>query len=268
MEILIATGVFLLSIMTGTLIIKKLIMPLTGSRQNISRYLKKKEAYKIRPYAFLNFLFGVNISLLTAIYLLQQQNVYAVESTPEVYWSETVEDEYEEVIIPQKTPKVPFIPLDQSSFKETSEEVTKFDIKDLDLKIDDSNLDSSTLFDPDNFDLPPDESLTDFKIDNAVIADHLLSQRATFPGGDKALDTFIQKHFNPNSNSTAPGTIMISFVVNIDGSISDIQLLRGINGSLDSEALRVINKFPKWIPAKDNFNREVRSAYIQPIYIK
>jgi protein TonB len=60
------------------------------------------------------------------------------------------------------------------------------------------------------------------------------------------------------------GRVVVKFVVNEDGDISDAQVVRGVNGDLDAEALRVIRKMPKWKPGKQN-GRPVKVYYTVPV---
>ncbi len=60
------------------------------------------------------------------------------------------------------------------------------------------------------------------------------------------------------------GRVIVSFVVNKDGSISNARVVRGVDASLDREALRLVNSMPKWIPGKKD-GKVVRVSYTQPI---
>ena len=60
------------------------------------------------------------------------------------------------------------------------------------------------------------------------------------------------------------GRVIVQFVVNEDGSISDAKVLRGIGAGCDEEALRVIRDMPKWKPAKQN-GKAVKVFFTQPI---
>ena len=63
------------------------------------------------------------------------------------------------------------------------------------------------------------------------------------------------------------GRVICSFVVNSDGSISNIQILRGVEKSLNNEAVRIISKMPDWVPGKiDGQNVPVR--VIHPIVFR
>ena len=60
------------------------------------------------------------------------------------------------------------------------------------------------------------------------------------------------------------GRVSCSFVVNKDGSIVDAEVIRGVDPSLDKEALRVINSMPKWSPGKQR-GKPVRVKYTVPV---
>lgn len=60
------------------------------------------------------------------------------------------------------------------------------------------------------------------------------------------------------------GRVICAFVVNRDGSIVDAEVLRGVDPSLDKEALRVINAMPKWKPGKQR-GKPVRVKYTVPV---
>jgi Ca-activated chloride channel family protein len=80
-----------------------------------------------------------------------------------------------------------------------------------------------------------------------------LEEPASFSGGETALKAFIEKNmvYPPQAKSSGiKGTVKISFSVHADGSISDIQIVQGIGGGCDAEAIRLINKMPKWNPGK------------------
>ena len=77
-----------------------------------------------------------------------------------------------------------------------------------------------------------------------------------FPGGTEKMNEFIRKELRKrvpkdiNGGCGIPGRTVMWFVVNKDGSISDIEILRSLDPLLDKEAVRVVRKMPKWIPGK------------------
>lgn len=88
-----------------------------------------------------------------------------------------------------------------------------------------------------------------------------------FPGGDIARQKFLQDNIRyPQMarESGIQGTVYVSFVVERDGSVTDVKILRGIGGGCDEEALRVIMNMPKWEPGKQR-GKPVRVQFNMPI---
>ncbi len=76
-----------------------------------------------------------------------------------------------------------------------------------------------------------------------------VDEKPTFPGGDDKLVAFINKHRHYPAEAYrmgVEGSVTCSLVVNSDGSVSDIQVLRGVEASLNAEAVRILTKMPKW----------------------
>lgn len=88
-----------------------------------------------------------------------------------------------------------------------------------------------------------------------------------FPGGDRALMTFIctNVQYPPRAlECGVEGRVICSFVVNADGRIDNINVVRSVDGDLDREALRVIRKMPRWKPGRHN-GEPVPVYYILPV---
>lgn len=88
-----------------------------------------------------------------------------------------------------------------------------------------------------------------------------------FPGGELALRQFIAnaiKYPVIAQENGIQGRVYVTFVVNTDGSITDARIARGVDPSLDKEALRVVNTLPKWKPGKQR-GKPVRVSYTVPI---
>jgi protein TonB len=88
-----------------------------------------------------------------------------------------------------------------------------------------------------------------------------------FPGGMAAWSKFIQRNlrypYAAQENGTQ-GKVFLSFVIEKDGSISDVTVMKGIGFGCDEEAVRVIKKSPKWKAGSQN-NQAVRVRYTMPI---
>jgi len=88
-----------------------------------------------------------------------------------------------------------------------------------------------------------------------------------FEGGQKGWASYLQKNLRYPSAAqeiNLQGKVFISFVVEKDGSVSNVQIERGIHKSLDEEAMRVILRSPKWKPGMQN-GRSVRVRFHMPI---
>ncbi len=81
----------------------------------------------------------------------------------------------------------------------------------------------------------------------------VVEESPSFPGGADSLYSFIKRNIKyPEEaiNNGISGTVFISFVVETDGTLSNIKVIRGVHPALDAEAIRVIKLMPKWIPGK------------------
>ncbi len=91
-----------------------------------------------------------------------------------------------------------------------------------------------------------------------------------FPGGEIELRTYIANHINypPEAKEQGiQGKVYVSFTVTKTGGIADATIARGVDASLDKEALRVINSLPKWQPGKQR-GQVVNVQYTVPINFK
>ena len=82
-----------------------------------------------------------------------------------------------------------------------------------------------------------------------------VAEKPSFPGGDSKLMTFInQTRQYPKSayEKGIQGRVTCSFIVNADGSVSHISVLRGVEPSLNREAVRILSKMPEWTPGRMN----------------
>jgi TonB family protein len=88
-----------------------------------------------------------------------------------------------------------------------------------------------------------------------------------FPGGEEAFLRYLSENINyPHEAREASicGTVYITFVIERDGTINDVRVLRGIGGGCDEEAVRVISKMPRWLPGKQR-GKPVRVQFNMPI---
>ncbi len=107
-------------------------------------------------------------------------------------------------------------------------------------------------------------------IDTANIVFDVVQQMPQFPGGDIALMNFLEKHIKYPSNeslSNTNGKVICGFIVNKDGSISDITIYRRLDPILDSIAIKAIKAMPKFIPGM-HLGKTVRVRYTLPIIFR
>lgn len=126
---------------------------------------------------------------------------------------------------------------------------------------------------PIGFKLPPDSILRQqllldslSKLPNQKIFT-AVEQEPTFAGGIEAFYKFLQNNIRYPTKAfenKIQGKVFISFVVERDGSLTDIKVVRGIGGGCDEEAKRVISISPKWKPGIQN-SKPVRVQYTMPI---
>lgn len=80
-----------------------------------------------------------------------------------------------------------------------------------------------------------------------------VSEKPSFPGGDALLVSFINKtrqYPKEAYRKGIQGRVTCSFVVNADGTVSHISILRGVEQSLNQEAIRIMSKMPEWKPGR------------------
>ena len=88
-----------------------------------------------------------------------------------------------------------------------------------------------------------------------------------YPGGQAALFEYLQKNVKYPADAEkkkVEGRDLVTFVVNTDGSITDIEVVRKTFPSLDAEAVRVISGMPRWKPGEQK-GQKVRVKYTVPL---
>lgn len=88
-----------------------------------------------------------------------------------------------------------------------------------------------------------------------------------FPGGQDALLQFLAKTVKYPviaQENGIQGRVTASFIVEKDGSVTDIEVIRGVDPSLDKEAIRVLSTMPKWTPGKQR-GQDVAVKYTVPV---
>lgn len=95
----------------------------------------------------------------------------------------------------------------------------------------------------------------------------LVEEMPSYPGGQDALFAYIStnlKYPQEAMDKGIQGTVIVAFVVERNGSISEVRTLRGIGGGCDEEAVRVVQGMPDWTPGKQG-GKAVRVRFNLPI---
>ena len=95
----------------------------------------------------------------------------------------------------------------------------------------------------------------------------IVEEMPEFPGGEEARTRFLLeniKYHQMARESGIQGVVYVTFVVEPDGSISNVRVIRGIGGGCDEEAIRVVKMMPKWIPGNQR-GKPVRVQFNMPI---
>ena len=104
--------------------------------------------------------------------------------------------------------------------------------------------------------------------DNKVF--EVVEQMPSFPGGYAALMQWLgsnMKYPTIAAENNVQGRVIVQFVVEKDGSITDVHVAKSVDPSLDKEASRVVKAMPKWIPGKQN-SSPVRVRFTVPVTFK
>lgn len=95
----------------------------------------------------------------------------------------------------------------------------------------------------------------------------VVEDQPSFPGGEEARIRYLQENLRyPQMAREAgiQGTVFVTFVVERDGSVTDVRVIRGIGGGCDEEAVRVVRNMPRWQPGRQR-GQPVRVQFNMPI---
>lgn len=108
-------------------------------------------------------------------------------------------------------------------------------------------------------------------VDSTSQSDSDLERVPTFQGGDSStFALWVNSHLRypeEAKENGVQGTVQLSFTIDVDGSVTDVKVIRGVDPVLDAEAVRVVSLSPKWTPAYQ-FGRYVRFTYTFPIIFR
>ena len=223
--------------------------------------IKKTEKASMENKRFLFTEIGMVIALLIVwgafSYTSREKKVATLEADQTVVEVEDMVPITEETPPPpEAAPKIPIL----------SDQI---DIVDDNIKVDDSMFqnieDSNEGFDiMDYIESAPEEET----IEEEAIPFQLVEEKPSFNGGDA---NEFSKWVNSRlvypeiaKENGVQGRVTLQFTVNADGTVSNVKVLRGVDSSLDKEAVRVVSSSPKWKPGKQR-DRAVKVTYTFPV---
>lgn len=145
---------------------------------------------------------------------------------------------------------------------------TELEIVEDDVEVEDEldiNIEDDMNSKVDEFIPPVDEDVEPEIVEAEIF--QIVEEMPSFPGGEEALFEYLKnniKYPQMARESNIQGTVYIGFVVEPDGSISHVEVKRGIGGGCDVEAVRVVKNMPRWTPGKQR-GKPVRVSYTLPI---
>ena len=223
--------------------------------------IKKSEKASMDNKRFLFTEIGMVIALLIVwgafSYTSREKKVATLEADQTVVEVEDMVPITEETPPPpEAAPKIPIL----------SDQI---DIVDDNIKVDDSMFqnieDSNEGFEiMDYIESAPEEET----IEEEAIPFQLVEEKPSFNGGDaNELSKWVNSRLvypEIAKENGVQGRVTLQFTVNADGSVSNVKVLRGVDSSLDKEAVRVVSSSPKWKPGKQR-DRAVKVTYTFPV---
>lgn len=233
---------------------------------------KKNPRYNLENYKFIFFLSGLIIALVAVIWLFNykfyERPIELTEDMDQIYNEDEVMP-----ITKQKLPEAPPPPIPEII------EVVSDDIElEIELDIASTETDQDDAIDWEAVDIIEEDELSDEVLNFAVV-----ERVPVFPGCEGARDNnerkacFQKKLLEHVINNfrypeqarelNLQGRVYVKFVIEKNGRISNVEILRGVDPLLDNEAIRCINILPRISPAEQR-GKPVRMSFVLPIYAK
>lgn len=112
------------------------------------------------------------------------------------------------------------------------------------------------------------EQVQEETVEEEAIPFALVEQKPSFNGGDaNEFSKWVNSHLvypEIAKENGVQGRVTLQFTVNADGTVSNVKVLRGVDSSLDQEAVRIVSQSPKWTPGKQR-DRAVKVTYTFPV---
>ena len=221
---------------------------------------KKSEKANLENKKGLFLEIGVVAALAIVLFVFEYKSYDKVEEN--TIMTEAV-SEVEEMVIQTQQEEI------EPPKQEVELSTTEFEIVDNEVEIEHE-------FDMDNLlsEVNTDVHVSTVEVKQEVIEDDdeveiftVVEQQASFPGGLQELNKYLAKNIKYPQQARETGTqgrVFLTFVVEKDGSITDIKILRDIGSGCGEEAIRVVKTMPKWTPAMQR-GKKVRQQFNLPV---
>ena len=221
---------------------------------------KKTEKADLEKRRGLYLEIGLVVVLVAALVAF---NVKSYDNKKIEVTQRTAEDETEEMIIQTQDDTPPPPPPPEQPEVTTELNIIEDDAEsDKEIGIVNAEVTDKT----ENIEITHVEVEKDEEEDEQVIW-QVVEQDPEFPGGVEALYKYIQQNIKyPQlaKENNITGRVFVTFVVEKDGSVSNVKAARDIGGGCGAEAVRVVKSMPKWSPGKQR-GKAVRAAYTLPV---
>jgi len=222
--------------------------------------IKKSEKADLKNKRLLYVEIGFVVALLAVFVAFNWSSKDAKVAALDAGNQEIIEEEM--IPITQETPPPP---PELNQIPVLSDQI---DIIDDDIKVEDNilNLEDDANLGVQIMDYK--EEVKEEVVEEEAIPFQLVEQKPSFNGGDaNEFSKWVnQRLVYPEiaKENGVQGRVMLQFTVNTDGSVSGVKVLRGVDASLDKEAVRVVSSSPKWKPGKQR-DRAVKVTYTFPV---
>ncbi len=221
--------------------------------------LKKNPALELSRKRGLFFSIGLCISLSLTLIAFE----YRTSGDSDLMELGNVRAEFDEMIeIPptEQPPPMPKQVIQIATFVEVPDEQEIEDELEVELDVE---ITEETVIEEFVFAEAPEEEEAD---EIFTIVEH----KPSFPGGDNAMYEYLSKQLNYPTAARrmgVQGRVFVQFVVSQDGSITNVEAVKGIGSGCDEEAERVVKNMPKWAPGKQR-GKAVKVRLIIPVFFK
>lgn len=223
--------------------------------------VKKSEKANLENKKLLFFEIGLMLSLSVVYFAFEwttaEKQVAVLEETTQVVEVEDMVPITQET--PPPPPSAPSIPV-------LSDQI---DIVDDEIQVDDNlfmNLEDDASVGVEIMDYV--ENVEEEVVEEEAIPFQLVEEKPSFMGGDaNAFSKWVNERLvypEIAKENGVSGRVTLQFTVNTDGTVSNVKVLRGVDPSLDREAVRVVSMSPKWTPGKQR-DRAVKVTYTFPV---